>query len=240
MKRTLLSMVVLLSISFLQGQTKPRVAPPSKSDTLATLENGHRLRIQRGELPIGHFQIAGVDLTLEKDTFEQAYAKFGRIESAASGDAGDFDEQICYQSLDQADKTKLIFGRGEVNSYFTLTSEPMIWKPKQKCLPSKLISAGLKDNAGVQLGQSEAQVIALLGLPTSRSEHQQIKKIFYEFEMDKKAKPSELKLVKERYPSWSEKEILQNYGTHSQNEGIRLMFFQDRLVSVTANFSATN
>src|SRR5579863_1727806 len=80
------------------GQDKPEVAPPSKSDSYAEDEKGRRFRVQQRDIAGTNFRIAGVDLAATGDFFTQVKGVLGKTGDEASGDAGDFNAEVCYQS----------------------------------------------------------------------------------------------------------------------------------------------
>src|ERR1035437_3268285 len=84
----------------LYGQDKPRVAPPSKSDSFATDERGKKFRVQHREVAGTNFQIAGVDLAFRGDFFQQIFRTMGKFKTVGSGDASTGLEEACYRSAE--------------------------------------------------------------------------------------------------------------------------------------------
>ncbi len=153
----------------LYGQDKPLVAPPNKSDSFSTAENGKKFRVQHREVARTNFQIAGVDLAAKGDFFQQVFRWIGKVTTAESGDAGTSLSEACYRSADANDSTHLIFIEGEVAQSFTLSSDGSVWKWKTPCKRSPKITCSLATASGLHLGQTQEQVITILGLPTTHS-----------------------------------------------------------------------
>ena len=88
-----------------------------------------------------------------------------------SGDASTSNEQVCYRSAAEHDNTYLIFGRGEVNSSFILSSDNSVWKGKRICNRSGKITRSVATVSGLHLGLTQAQVIDIIGLATRHSQN---------------------------------------------------------------------
>jgi hypothetical protein len=167
---------------------QPEVAPPAKSDTYAVANNGKKLRVQHREIPRTNFQISGVDLASKEEVLQQATKSFGDTPSVSSGDASTSNEQVCYMSSVEYDNTHLIFGRGEVDSSLILSSDGSVWKGNQICTRSGKVTRKLATDSGLYLGLTQAQVIAILGLATRKSQNVQQHKdaLIYSVESKKK------------------------------------------------------
>lgn len=240
-----LCLLTAVPVVRIYGQGKPQVAPPSKSDSYSIDEKGRKFRVQNREVARTNFQIAGVDLTAREEVLEQAARILGKVETVATGDAGDFLERACYQSKEINDNTHLIFMRGEVSPSFLLSSESSSWKWKTPCKQSPKISHSLATASGLHLGQTQEQVIAILGLPTRRSRNVQNVRddLVYELEVKKKMSSRDLAphLQDElkQYPNLDQKTWIENYGFYSLWESIRARFINDSLTSLEVLWSET-
>lgn len=170
------------------GQDKPAVAPADESDSFATTESGKKTRIQHREIAESNFRIAGIDLAENEQAIDQAARILGKIATVATGDAADYDEEACYRSANANDSTYLLFGRGEVDTSFTLSSNSSVWKSRTACRRSSKITHHISTESGLHLGQTPDQVIAVLGLPTTRRQNVQTHRdeMTYELETNKK------------------------------------------------------
>jgi hypothetical protein len=238
---------VLLAISALPifGQTNSKVAPARNTDSIAITESGRKLRSQHGELAKGNFQIAGVDLANwgsdpSEDAFRVVSSVLGKIETQATGDAGDYDESACYRPLDTSDNTRLFFGKGEVAFYFTLASNNSSLKPRQHCHPSSKVYKSLATASGLHLGQTSELVIAILGLPTRHSHQNHSDFLVYDSETRKKTSAKDLARLRQLYPGYTEKELLRDYEFYDLSETIRVKFVDDQLAEITVVWIATN
>lgn len=97
----------------------------------------------------------------------QLAAKLGKAAFVDRGDAATGRVQACYTSATGERKVYLIFEQGEVDSAFYLFSGGPDWQQSDLCRKSALISGRLKTGSGLTLGQTPAQVEAILGKPTS-------------------------------------------------------------------------
>ena len=187
-----LCVFLLISIVSIHGQTQPEVAPPAKSDTYAVTADGKKLRVQNREVAGTNFRISGVDLASDEEVLLQATKLFGKSPSVTSGDASTSDEEVCYRSATENDNTYLIFGRGEVDSSFILSSDSSVWKGNHICNRSGKITRNVATDSGLHLGLTQTQVIAILGLATRQrqniKQHRDV--LIYSIETKKKTDSS--------------------------------------------------
>jgi len=238
-------MVVALPAVQTSGQQKPQIAPPSKSDSFGTDENGKKFRVQHREIAGTNFQVAGVDLAARAEVLEQAARTLGRVETKATGDAADFLEEACYRPMEENDRTRLIFQRGEVSPSFVLSSEPTGWKWKTPCKRSPKITRGLATASGLHLGQTQEQVIAILGLPTTHHRNTQIGRddLAYELQSKRWMTSRELApLLKDelkKHPKLDQSLWIRNYGFYSLWVSIDAKFINDKLSNLRILWSET-
>jgi hypothetical protein len=229
----------------LRGQDKPQVAPPSKSDSFETDEHGRKFRVQHREVAGTNFQIAGVDLAAREEVLEQAARILGGVETVATGDAAAFLERACYRPTEENDNTHLIFIRGEVSPYFVLSSESSSWKWKTPCRRSPKITRNIATASGLHLGQTQEQVIAILGLPTTHGRNVMSGRddLAYELEVNKKMSPRDLAPYLQdelkQYPNLDRKTWIKNYGYYSLWVSIHAKFINDSLTNLEVLWSET-
>lgn len=239
-----LLLVVLLVISpcLLAGQQRQQIAPARKSDSSAVDESGRKIRVQHGELPKENFQIAGVDLASNEEALKQAARILGPVKVRATGDAADADERACYCSADKSDKTRLYFHRGEVSPWFVLSSTTPVSERKDICRPSSNVTRNISTASGLHLGLTEGQMIAILGLPTSRSHKAGTGRDFmdYEFETKKRDSPQELARAHQEHPGMSERELEDDdYGYYDLGEAIKAEFLNNALIELAVYWTGT-
>lgn len=162
----ILGFFIATPIARFYGQGKPQIAPPSKSDSLDQDEIGNTVRVQHREIPATNFRIAGVDLAAPGDFLDQVMGVLGQTRDEGSDD-DDFRDEVCYRSAAPHDTTHLIFGQGDLEQFFKLSSDASAWIWQIPCKPSAKITRDLATASGLHLGQTEEQVIAILGLPSS-------------------------------------------------------------------------
>ncbi len=227
----------------LTAQEKPQVAPPSKSDTFGEDEHGRKIRIQHREVAGANFQIAGVDLTASPEVLEQAAKILGKVETAASGDASTWLEEACYRSSDEHDSTRLIFQRGEVSPSFVLSSQSTAWKWKTPCKRSPKVTRSIATASGLHLGQTQEQVIALLGLPTTHRRIVQTGQddLAYELEsmkwMSPRALAPYLQDAIKQHPNLDQKEWIKRHGFYALEVYIDAKFIRDGLTTLEISWS---
>lgn len=178
---------------------------------------------QKRELPASNFQILGLELNDE--TFTKAATRLGKAALVERGDASTGRSQICYSSSGKRPKTYLIFEKGEVNDAFYLFSVGPDWKGSERCPESSLITANLSTASGLHLGQTSAQVRAILGKPSSTTDN----KIIYSLDVEKKTSAADFENLKQRNPQLSQDELHRSYGSYTLGVYIEARFYSDRL-----------
>lgn len=111
-----------------------------------------------------NFSILGVALGDPQGV--QIAAKLGKAPIVGRGDAATARARVCYVSVGTSPSVHLIFEQGEVDNVFYLFSDGPNWKGSKLCAKSALVSSRLKTGSGLALGQTRAQVEAVLGKPT--------------------------------------------------------------------------
>ena len=145
-----LCLFLLIPIVSTYGQA--HVEPPAKSDTYEADESGKKYRTQHREVAGTNFRISGVDLANDEEVLLQAAKLFGKSPTVSSGDAATSKMEVCYRSAAENDNTYLIFGRGEVDSWFILSSDDSVWKGNHICKQSGRITPNVATDSGLHLG----------------------------------------------------------------------------------------
>ena len=189
----ILGILIAIPIARICGQSRVQVAPAAKSDSFAQEETGESVRIQQREIPATNFRIAGIDLAATEDPFDQVTRVLGPTPDQASGD-DDFRDEVCYNSSAPHDTTHLIVGEGYVEFFFLLSADSSAWAWKVPCKPSPKITRDLGTSSGLHLGQTQQQVIAILGLPSGHEQNLKtgMDEMMYNLEADKKLSPQDM------------------------------------------------
>lgn len=178
---------------------------------------------QKRELPASNFQILGLEL--DDETLRKAATRLGKATLVERGDASTGRSQICYSSPGKRPKTYLIFEKGEVNDAFYLFNVGPDWNGSERCAESSLITANLSTASGLHLGQTSAQVRAILGKPSSLRDNT----IIYSLEAEKKTSAGDFENLKQRNPQLSQDELHRNYDSYTLGVYIEARFFSDKL-----------
>ena len=137
---------------------------------------------QKREPAVSNFRILGIDLGGD-DTLGRAAAKLGKAQRVQRGDASTGRSQICYASVqDRPKRIHLVFESGEVSDWFYLFADGPDWKGSDLCVKSNLVTENLSVASGLHLGQTPAEVKAILGKPSAVIGS----KIIYSFAFEKK------------------------------------------------------
>jgi hypothetical protein len=127
-----------------------------------------------------NFTILGIDLG-DNDPLEKVTAKLGKAQLVERGDASTGRHQICDASVNDP-RIHLIFERGEVTDSFYLFADGPDWSGSNLCLKSNLLTESVSVASGLRLGQTPAEVRAILGSPSVVAGN----KVIYSFAVRKK------------------------------------------------------
>jgi hypothetical protein len=185
---------------------------------------------QKRELARTVFQIAGVQLG--ETMFRKAEASLGKAQVLERGDASAGRAQACYVSPGEK-KVYLIFEEGELDYSFYLFAGGAAWNGTEYCTESKMVSEALASKAGMHLGQTPAQVMAILGPPAKRKKDE----LIFSTAMPKLPTAAEVRNLRERHPEMSEKELRENFGLpYTLNEDVDARFDHGKLVYLAVSW----
>jgi hypothetical protein len=197
-------------------------------------DSDESIKTQEREVARTNFQVLGVNLG--ETMFSRAAVKLGKATTIERGDASTGRRQACYASPGTQDKVHLIFEQGEVEYTFYLFADGTAWEGADRCVDSEAISMNLATTSGLHLGQTPAQVIAILGNPTKRRENE----LVYSFSVKKKTSPQDLKEAKQRHPEMSDKDFQETYGYYNLGAGIHAKFVDSKLAYLAVSKVESN
>ena len=223
--------ILFLSLCFLlpgrAAQTDDTVRLYENSDWWSIRQRSdseESIKTQERELARPNFQVLGVNLG--ETMISRAAAKLGKATVIERGDASTGRQQACYASPASQGKMYLIFEEGEVGYTFYLFVGGPAWEGADRCIPSKAISRSLATASGLHLGQTPAQVMAILGKPTRQRENE----LVYSFLVKKKTSPQDLKEARKRYPDMSDKDFQESFGYYDLGTGVVAKFADSKLI----------
>ena len=226
----------------LAAQDKPKVAPPNKSDSFETDQDGKKFRVQHREIDATNVRIAGVDLTKNEEVLDQAAKTLGKVPTVFTGDASTANERACYRSMGSNNVTYLRFDRGEVSPSFTLTSDRSDLNPKQVCLRTDKITRNTATEYGLRIGQTQDQVIAILGLPTTHRRNLREYKddLIYTCSSKVKKDPKEISRLRKENPTIRIGIFRDYYEFYDLGVSIHATFVSDQLTKLNVDWSETD
>ena len=128
--------------------------------------NGPNIEPQKHVPAASNFSILGIRLG-ENDNSADIAAKLGKAPIVGRGDAATARAQVCYASAGGSPLVHLVFEQGEVDYAFYLFSGGPDWQRSDLCTKSPMISLNVKSGSGLALGETQSQVEAILGKPTT-------------------------------------------------------------------------
>lgn len=197
-------------------------------------ESGEENKTEARELTASNFRVLGV--SLGDKMFDRAAARLGRAKIVERGDASTGRRQACYMSLGGQEKAHLIFEQGEVDYTFYLFADGPLWEGADRCVESNAISNHLATATGIHLGQTPAQVIAILGKPTKKREDE----LVYSFSVRKKASPEDLREARQRNPEMSDKDFEETYSHYYLGAGVVAKFKNSKLTYLAVSKVESN
>ena len=110
---------------------------------------------------------------------------------------------------------------------------------KQICRRTSKITPDIATASGLHLGQTQDQVIAIIGLPTSRSSNAKTHRddLRYELEAKKKRDPKELAQLRKQNLDMRIEEFHENYDSYFLEVFVHATFIEDRLTILMIDWS---
>jgi|SRR5579871_3277350 len=175
-----------------------------------------------------NFTILGVHL--DDAVLEKAATRLGAAAIVASGDASTAQAEACYVSKPDEGNVHLVFARGEIDQRFTLFVGGPDWDTSTKCVATELISRNVTTASGIHLGQTPAQVVAILGRPNKQTKDM----LIYVFALRKRTDPAKLRKGLKANTQMSDADFHANYDFYDWNASFVARFVDSRLVYFSA------
>jgi hypothetical protein len=195
-------------------------------------EHGENVKSQERELPPGSFQIVGVKLGDE--LLADAQERLGPATAVERGDAGEWRRQICYVVAGESANTYLIFETGEIDRAFYLFNGAP-WKGQDSCSATNLVPGKLATGSGLHIGESPAEIIAMLGKPSGQREGE----LVYLVEYRKRNSAEELKELRKKVPAMSDEEFAKSLAVADLTAIVVLKFAESKLNYIAVSKSET-
>src|SRR6266849_5677409 len=182
------------------------------------------IAVQKREPAASNFRILSIDLG-DDDPLSKATAKLGKAQRVERGDASTGRSQICYSSVKDHPRIHLVFESGEVSNWFYLFADGPDWTGSNLCIKSNLVTENLSVASGLRLGQTPAEVRAILGRPNAVIGN----KIVYSYAVQKKTPAGDFDRLRQRYPELSDEELHREYEFYSLGVYVEARFARSKL-----------
>jgi len=189
---------------------------------------------QKRELAAPNFLVLGVNLG--ETMFRRAAARLGNATIIERGDASTGRRQVCYVSPGKQHNVHVVFEQGELKYTFYLFVGGPGWEGADRCVDSKAIPMHLATGSGIRLGQTPAQVMAILGKTTKRRKNE----LVYFFLVRKKTSPQDLKEARERNPDISDKDFQETYSHYDLTADVVARFVGSKLTYLAVSKVESN
>lgn len=226
LSKSIASLLILLtaaSMSFSQSSVDRRLGDSDWWSIIRETSSPENVNPQEKDVATSNFKILGV--TLGADDLNAIQKKLGAADVRSHGDAATSRSQVCYVGADG--KTYLTFETGEVEYGFYLFTGGPRWDGMEACAKSKTARAEWKTMSGLHLGQSQAEVQAILGKPTAYLKNGEW---IYFRQVRKRTLTADLVRLRKYYPNMSDKEFHENYDFYDLTADIRAKFSNQHLV----------
>jgi hypothetical protein len=233
---TLFLATLLLPVVLSSQKTSKDVSIDDDSDWWSIIRenaNEETLKADEKDVQESTFRILGI--TVGRDELDAIQAKLGKAVVVTRGDASTGRSQICYRSEDS--RTRLTFESGEVQYAFYLFIKGPNWTGSDLCSKSKFVTSGASTLSGLHLGQSPAQVKALLGKPTKSLPNGDL---IYFRQIRKRWGPVDLKKIRKYHPDLSDQKFHQNYDFYDMTAYIVAKFSDSKLIYLGVSKSETD
>lgn len=176
-------------------------------------------------------QIAGVKLS-DNPSLGSLQKKFGVSPIKETGDAGDYDARICYQSADK--KSIVEFFHGEVNWGFVIR---VVAIDDEKCPVSKSLTNLVLNVHGIKLQMTMRQLTQYLGAAKRSNDSMSYHDFSYVRTLDDKELHAMIEQEASNGSRVDNPEVLRHWDVDMSFDS---KFDNGRLVSFTVNREATN
>jgi len=202
------------------------------ADGVANLDAARNLQARSvGER---NFSVLGIPLTYYVE--HTADATLGVATPVFRGDASTGRTQTCYISSDGQPPVHLIYERGEVEATLYLFRGGASWKGDDLCVRSPQVTANLATASGIHLGQSQREVIAILGKPSTQTHNE----LEYILATTQKTSPTKLAALRKTHPQMSADEFDKSFAAYSLGQSFNAKFDAHGLTYFAASLSETN
>ena len=188
-----------------------------------TLAFDEKSLVQNREPSVSNFQILGLELG--DDMFSKAAVKLGKAPIIERGDVATGRSQVCYMSPEEHGKIHLVFEKGEVTESFYLFEGGPDWKGSDLCVKLNLVTKSFSVASGLRLGQTPAEIKAILGKPSVVTGN----KLIYSFSVQKKSSAADFDRLRQQHPELNEADLHRNYEFYSLGVYIEARFSSSKL-----------
>jgi len=226
----LIALLAYIAASVGQAQTRQMWRPAHTSDNsdwwsqIRAGDANGGIAVQKREPQASNLRILGVDLA-DNDLLSKASAKLGKAQPAERGDASTGRSQTCYSSAKDDPKIYVVFETGELSDAFYLFMDGPDWSGSDRCVKSNLVIENLSVASGLRLGQTPAEVMAILGKPSAAAGN----KIVYSFAVEKKTPDRDFDRLRRQHPELSDEDLHRDYEFYSLGIYIEARFNQSKL-----------
>lgn len=229
--RVILGSVALLApmLAIAQG---PRPVRLNDSDWWSVLRKYISLDFSRSDLNVqrqlptlSNFEISRT--SLGEKQLQTLAAQLGQARLVERGDAAAGRSQVCYASTSKSPQVRLIFEQGSEGSVFSfyLFEDGPNWEGDRYCVKSPQISMNLRTASGLQLGEEQSSVEAILGKASIVAKD----KLVYVYEARKQTPANRLSRLRERHRDLSDEEFHRAFDFYFADAYIEARFTNSKL-----------
>jgi hypothetical protein len=195
------------------------------SDWWSVLNEFHSRTVLKLRLPTpgAHLKILGVGIG--ENQFQELAELLGEAPVISRGETDSSRNQVCYMSTDENERVYVTFEEGPVSHAFYLFRSRKPWAGAEYCVATKEISPGLEADSGVHLGQSQREVLAILGPPSLIDED----RLVFNRGTLEHTPADQLQEFQRRMPGLTEQQVKELFGTFNRTVFMEARFLDRKL-----------
>jgi hypothetical protein len=195
------------------------------SDWWSVLNEFHSRTVLKLRLPTpgAHLKILGVGIG--ENQFQELTERLGEAPVISRGETDSSRSQVCYMSTDENERVYVTFEEGPVSHAFYLFRSRKPWAGAEYCVATREISPDLEAGSGVHLGQSQREVLAILGPPSLIDED----RLVFNRGTLEHTPADQLQEFHQRMPGLTEQQVKELFGTFNRTVFMEARFLDRKL-----------
>jgi hypothetical protein len=195
------------------------------SDWWSVLNEYHSRTVLKLRLPTPSADLKILGVGIGENQFHELAERFGEAPVITRGDADTGRKQVCYMSPDENERVYVAFEEGPMSHAFYLFKSRRPWAGAEYCMATKEISPGVEAASGVHLGQSQREVLEILGQPSLIDED----RLVFNRGTQEHTPEDQLQQFRKQMPGLNEQQVRELFGSFNRTVFMEARFLDRKL-----------